>query len=148
MNAAKISLEDRQALYDNLSMYAWCLDQADGSGVASTFTSDGVIITADARWEGPERLRAFVANASSQPGFFGRQHHVQPLFIEEEVDGNYVMTSYWMVVTSHVGEAPFIVYIGYYRDTFVQENGQWRFKEKVINRWNNTTSPPIAAPSR
>jgi hypothetical protein len=141
MNPAKITVEDRQAIYDNQRIYAWCLDQANGEGVAGVFTRDGVIRTATATWEGPERIAAFVANAASQPGFFGRQHHVQPLFIEE-VDGNYVMTSYWMVVTSHVGKDPFVVYIGYYKDTCVKEDGQWRFKEKVINRWDDTTSPP------
>jgi hypothetical protein len=143
MNAARISVEDRQAIYDNLRSYAWHLDQADGPGVAATFTADGTIVTATARWQGPGEIANFVANAASQPGFFGRQHHTQPLFIEE-VDGSYVMTSYWMVVTAHVGKDPFIVYIGYYRDTCVKENGEWRFKEKVINRWNDQTSPPLA----
>src|SRR5688572_12244881 len=114
MNAARISVEDRQAICDNLRSYAWHLDQADGPGVAATFTKDGRIGSATATWQGPEEITKFVANAAGQPGFFGRQHHTQPLFIEE-VDVEYIMTSYWMVVTAHVGKDPFIVYIGYYR---------------------------------
>jgi len=146
MTSAIISAEDRQAIYDNLNRYAWCLDQADGAGVASTFTSDGAIVASDGRYEGRSEIERFVNNAGSAPGFFGRQHHVQPLFIEEK-DGGYLLTSYWMVVTWHAGEAPFIVYIGYYLDTCVRDGDTWRMREKIIRRWNNATAPPMAQTS-
>ena len=35
----------------------------------------------------------------------------------------YLVTSYWMVMTWHAGAPPFLVAMGYYRDSFVQERG-------------------------
>ena len=140
----KISVEDRQAIYDNLRMYAWCLDRADGAGVAGCFTPDGWVQGGTGqRFIGPVRVAEFVKNASSQPGFFGRQHHIQPLFFEDTAEG-YTLTSYWQVVTWHAGEQPGVILMGYYVDKCVKVGGEWRFSEKQINRWDSTTTPPLA----
>ncbi len=143
MSDSIISAEDRAEIYANLRTYAWCLDLADGAGVAATFTRDGIVETSATRYfQNPGGLQEFVANAAQMPGFSGRQHHVQPLLIEKTDDG-YLVTSYWMVLTEHAGSAPFLVYNGWYRDTFVQEDGQWRFKKKIISRWDFDTAPII-----
>src|SRR5688572_10394463 len=89
----------RFALYDNIFAYAWALDRADAEGLVSTFTADGVITNVTgAEFKGAEGIRQFALQAFQQPGFAGRQHHVQPLFIEQDGDG-WSMTSYWMAVT-------------------------------------------------
>jgi SnoaL-like domain len=131
---------DREAIYANLRRYCWHLDQADGDGVAATFTRDGVVESATSRHQNPGGLQAFVAQAATMEGFFGRQHHAQPLLIEKTAEG-YQLTSYWIVLTEHAGETPFLVYNGWYRDTCVLEDGNWRFKKKVISRWDFDSAP-------
>jgi hypothetical protein len=141
MSESGIAPEERRGIYENLRRYAWCLDHADGGGVASTFTRDGVVeTTAGASFHNPGGVADFVAQAATMVGFAGRQHHMQPMLIEKTDDG-YFVQSYWMVLTMHAGSAPFMVSMGYYRDTCVLEDGQWRFKKKIIARWDKESAP-------
>jgi hypothetical protein len=140
MPDALISHADREAIYENLRRYCWYLDQADGDGVAATFTRDGVVESTAGRYQNPGGLQEFVAGAATMQGFFGRQHHAQPLLIEKTDEG-YLLTSYWMVLTQHAGSSPFLVYNGWYRDTCVLEDGHWRFKHKIISRWDLESAP-------
>ena len=43
MSGEKISLEDRQEIYDTLARYVWGMDTGDIEGVVATFTPDGVV---------------------------------------------------------------------------------------------------------
>jgi hypothetical protein len=145
--AVDISPEDRAAIYENLRDYARYLDLADGDGVASTFTRDGVIeTTSGVRHAGPEGLREFVRNAATMPGFSGRQHHMQPMLIEQTDEG-YLVTSYWMVVTSHAGKPPFFVGFGWYKDDYVLQDGAWLCKHKWILQWSPKAAPAFGSPS-
>ena len=143
MSDSGITARERQAIYDNLRQYAWCLDRADGDGVAATFTRDGVIeATGGRQYQSPGGMQEFVRQAATQPGFAGRQHHIQPLLIEKTNDG-YLVTSYWMVITWHAGSAPFLVGLGWYRDRCVLEDGRWRFEKKMISRWDSENAPLV-----
>ncbi|HEU0074364.1 MAG TPA: nuclear transport factor 2 family protein [Dehalococcoidia bacterium] len=135
-----MSHADREAIYANLRRYCWRLDHADGAGVAATFTRDGVVESTSGRFQNPGGVQQFVAQAATMEGFFGRQHHAQPLLLEQTDEG-YLLTSYWMVLTQHVGSTPFLVYNGWYQDTCVLEDGAWRVKKKVIKRWDLETAP-------
>jgi hypothetical protein len=137
---AEISPTDRAAIYESLRRYCWHLDQADGDGVAATFTRDGEIESSAGRYRNDGGLQRFVAEAAAMPGFFGRQHHAQPLLLEKTHEA-YLLTSYWMVLTQHAGSAPFLVYNGWYRDTCVLEDGAWRFRHKLIRRWDFESAP-------
>jgi hypothetical protein len=48
-----------------------------------------------------------------------------------------------VVVTWDAGKAPRIVALGYYQDTCVQVDGQWRFEKKIIARWDSETAPMV-----
>jgi len=146
MPRSSVPTEIRFALHDNIFAYAWALDRADAEGLVSTFTSDGVIINVTgAEFRGADGIRQFARQAFEQPGFAGRQHHVQPLLIEPAGDG-WSMTSYWMAVTWDSGRAPQILFIGWYEDSYAQENGEWLCKSKKIMRWESD-SAPMAGPS-
>ena len=147
MPAVDITPEDRAAIYATLRDYARRLDLADGDGVAATFTSDGTIeTTSGARHTGPDGLRQFVRNAATMPGFAGRQHHMQPMLIEKSDEG-YMVTSYWMVVTSHAGTPPFFVGFGWYKDTYVRQGGNWLCKHKWILQWSPKAAPLFGSPN-
>jgi hypothetical protein len=142
----QVPAEVRFALHDNLFAYAWALDRADAQGVAATFTRDGSVTgIANQTWRNTGGVIEFALQAFKQPGFKGRQHHVQPLFIEPAGDG-WVMTSYWMAVNWDIGRLPTIVSMGWYRDTYALQDGEWLFKDKVITRWDSQTAPMVNEP--
>ena len=146
MSRSAVPTDVRFALYDNIFAYAWALDRADADGLASTFTADGTITNVTgAQWQGRDGIRQFGLQAFEQPGFAGRQHHVQPLFIEQDGDG-WSMTSYWMAVTWDSGKAPQILFIGWYEDRYALEDGEWLCTSKVIRRWESGNAP-MAGPS-
>ena len=93
----RISLEDRQAIYDTLARYVWCMDTGDVEGVVATFTSDGVVKdAAGKRWD--DRVggaRAFATHYLSLPNRPVSQHWMQHMLIEGAVDSGYCVTSYW-----------------------------------------------------
>ena len=147
MARTQVPTEVRFALHDNLFAYAWALDRADADGFAATFTTDGSITGfAGQKWSGREGVKGFALQAFQQPGFKGRQHHVQPLFIEPAGDG-WKMTSYWMSVTWDAGRSPTVLQMGYYLDTFAQQDGEWLFEEKLILPWDNQTAPTVGPSS-
>jgi uncharacterized protein (TIGR02246 family) len=141
MARPQVPAEVRFALHDTLFAYAWALDRAAAEGVAATFTRDGAVTNIAGRtWRGKDGVIEFAVQAFEQPGFKGRQHHVQPLFIEPAGDG-WAVTSYWMAVNWDAGRMPVIVSMGWYRDTFALQDGTWLFAEKVISRWDSETAP-------
>ena len=144
MARTQVPTEVRFALHDNLFAYAWALDRADADGVAATFTRDGSITGfAGKKLTGAAGVKEFARGAfNNQPGFKGRQHHVQPLFIEPAGDG-WKMTSYWMAVTWDAGRSPTILSMGYYQDICEEQDGEWLFKEKIILPWDNQVAPTV-----
>ena len=146
MPRSNVPTEVRFGIHDAIFAYAWALDRADADGIADTFTSDCVLKNASGdEYHGRDGIKAFAERAFHQAGFAGRQHHVQPLFIEPDGDG-WKMTSYWMAVTWDYNRAPQVLMIGWYEDRYALENGEWLCQSKVITRWDSS-SAPMAGPS-
>jgi len=128
-------------LRDCVMRCAWHLDRGDSKGFAACFTPDGEVVLRDGkRFKGTAGVRAFVAEAGRSPGFRGRQHHVQPMFVENSPDGP-VVVSYYQVLQSRVGEAPVIASMGYYRDLVQVRDGQLLIKQRALHRWNSQLAP-------
>lgn len=132
---------DEQLMRDCVMRCAWHLDRGDSNGFAECFTPDGeVVLRNGTRFTGTEGIRAFIAEAGRSPGFRGRQHHVQPMFVEDTPNGP-VFVSYYQVVRLNVGESPAIVSMGYYRDLIAAHDGQLLIKQRSLHRWNSELAP-------
>src|SRR5687767_3665603 len=144
MPEARISLEDRQALYDTLARYVWGMDTGDIEGVVAVFTPDGEVkdVTGK-RWDAAAGgVRGFASHFLTRPNRRGGQHHVQHLFAESADGGGYRVTSYWVSIQWEVeGDRKFIRAMGSYVDTCVKVDGHWRIEEKLIDPWNSATAP-------
>src|SRR5262249_60694658 len=69
MAREKISLEDRQEIYDTLARYVWGMDTGDIEGVVATCTPDGVVkdVTGK-RWEAAQGgARGFATHFLTRP---------------------------------------------------------------------------------
>ena len=141
MPSSSISLEDRQAIYDTLARYVWCMDTGNIEGVVAIFTPDGVVrdITGK-RWDASAGgVRAFATHTLSLPDRPVCQHWMQHMFVEATASG-YCVTSYWgFVALDTQTNDKFIRSFGRYRDTCVNVNGTWMIQEKVIDPWNRET---------
>jgi hypothetical protein len=146
MADAKLSLEDRQAIYDTLARYVWSMDTGDIEGVVATFAPEGVVkdVTGK-RWDAATGgVRGFANHFLTRPNRRGGQHHVQHLFVEHSDEGGYRVTSYWVSIQWDAeGDKKFIRAMGSYVDTCIKVDGQWRIEEKIINPWNSATAPVV-----
>lgn len=142
-----VSVADQYEMLDTLFAYAWALDRGDLDGVMETFAPDGAVVRmwgeAPERLEGLDAVRGMYENSMRNPNFRGGQHHIRPLFFED-TEGCYILHSYFQYLHTVAGEAPRIVNLGYYQDTFVKHDGEWRFQEKVIGPWNSDRSEAYA----
>jgi hypothetical protein len=144
MADARISLEDRQAIYDTLARYVWNMDTGDIEGVVATFTPDGVVKDVTGKqWDAAAGgIRGFASHFLTRPNRRGGQHHVQHLFAEQAAGGGARVTSYWVSIQWDTeGDRRFIRAMGSYVDTCVMVDGQWLIKEKLIDPWNSATAP-------
>ncbi len=146
MADTKISLEDRQEIYDTLARYVWSMDTGDIEGVVATFTLDGVVkdVTGK-RWDAAAGgVRGFASHFLTRPNRRGGQHHMQHLFVEHADGGGYRVISYWVSIQWDAeGDTRSIRAMGSYVDTCVKVDGQWLIKEKLIDPWNSTTAPMV-----
>jgi len=144
MPEARISLEERQALYDTLARYVWGMDTGDIEGVVAVFTPDGEVkdVTGK-RWDAAAGgVRGFANQFLTRPNRRGGQHHVQHLFVEPAEGGGYRVISYWVSIRWDAeGDQKAIRAMGSYRDTCVKVDGRWLIKEKIIDPWNSATAP-------
>ncbi len=148
MSDTKISLEDRQDIYDTLARYVWSMDTGDIEGVVAIFTPDGVVkdVTGK-RWDATAGgARGFATHFLTGLDRRGGQHHVQHLFIDAADGGGYRITSYWVSIRWDTqGNKKSMRAMGSYVDTCVQVDGKWLIKEKIIDPWNSETAPMVGA---
>jgi hypothetical protein len=144
MSDAKVSLEDRQEIYDTLARYVWSMDTGDIEGVVATFTPDGVVkdVTGK-RWDAVAGgVRGFATHFLTRPHRRGGQHHVQHLLVENASGGGYRITSYWVSIQWDTkADKKSMRAMGSYVDTCVKVDGKWLIKEKIIDPWNSDTAP-------
>jgi hypothetical protein len=146
MPEARISLEERQALYDTLARYVWGMDTGDIEGVVAVFTPDGEVkdVTGK-RWDAAAGgVRGFANHFLTRPNRRGGQHHVQHLFVDPVDGGGCHVISYWVSMQwDAAGDRKLIRAMGSYRDTCVKVDGRWLIKEKIIDPWNSATAPVV-----
>lgn len=141
MASSTLSLQEREAVYDTLRRYVWCMDTRDVEGVVATFTSDGEVkdITGR-RWEVPSGgARGFAEHFILRPIDWAGQHWVQFLETEDMAGGGVKVTSYWLGATWAADDSRYVNTLGRYIDTCVKVDGEWRIKEKIIDPWTNET---------
>jgi hypothetical protein len=142
---SNLSLQEREAVYDTLRRYLWCMDTRDVEGAVATFTADAEVkdITGR-RWDAPNRgARGFAEHFLLPERDSAGQHWVQFMEIDDIADGAVKVTAYWLGATWGADDSRFVNTLGSYVDTVVKVDGKWLIREKVIDPWNNETVPMI-----
>lgn len=138
-HAGSLTMEDRIAINDLLTKFAWALDTGNVEALVACFTPTAVVVEEvfeePDRWEGHESIRRFAENYLRVPNFPGCQHHTSQVLIE----GNSLRSAVrsFVFVTECRGEPPYpIRFTGYYDDQLVKLEGRWLFQWRTIRLWN------------
>lgn len=143
-----ISAEDRFGVQDLFMAYVWAADTGDLEGYVKTFTGDATLHDSEGRLhKGAAAIRDYAHAFLSQPGGRGRIHFFQQMSLKAEGEGLRVF-SFWTVIQATAAPRETRVRsLGTCDDLCVKINGGWRFAERKIGRWNDSTAPWFFSPS-
>lgn len=125
-------LEDIEAIRALLIEYGRALDKRDFKAYGALFAKDG-------SWKGgmgsatsPEKIEQMVRDGFSRmsPELYENSNHVMTS-MDIEVNGDTATAwSRWLWVVEGTDGRPRLERGGYYEDTLVREDGQWKFKQR------------------
>jgi uncharacterized protein (TIGR02246 family) len=131
-------LEDKEQIAQLLIDYGRHLDSRDLAAYAALFASDGEWIGGFGKVAGRANIQAFMEKSLGTGPNRGGSYHIMSNFVITVKGDSATAWSRWTFVTPGERGAT-IAQAGRYDDTFVRENGAWRFKRRVAS---NDTAPP------
>jgi hypothetical protein len=135
-------LEDIEEIKTLLLNYGRYLDSRDFAAYSRLFATDGEWVGGFGSVKGPSAIQVFMEKAIPGPNR-GNTYHVLSNFIIDVQKDTATAWSRWQFVTPGSDGKPVISQGGRYDDTFVRENGRWKFKRRVAS--NDIPAP--AAPA-
>ena len=138
-----IAIEDRLAIEDLYSDYAWALDSGDVPGFLALFTEDGLFgDTAGNRYKGHAAISGYVTGLVTSAPFKGRMHYISAKRFTLQGEGRIGVTSYWLVTKwAKATGAKTVEVSGHADDAFVKVGGRWLFSQRIVHYWNDTELP-------
>jgi len=133
--------EDKEEIQNLLLDYGRHLDNRDFAAYSHLFAKDGEWVGGFGSVTGPAAIQAFMEkNMGTAPNRAKNYHLLSNFVITVNGDTATAWSRWAFVVPGERGAA--ISQAGRYDDTFVREDGHWRFKRRVAS---NDTAPPAAA---
>lgn len=131
--AARVQrVEDIQEIQRVLLDYGRFLDARDFASYSRLFAKDGEWAGGFGTVQGPAAIQAFMEKQIAGPNR-GNTFHILSNF-EIDVQGDTATAwSRWTFVTPGADKKPAVSQAGRYDDTFVRENGHWKFKRRVAS---------------
>lgn len=136
-----LSLEDRTAILDLIALYNWRTDTGDAAGVADLFTDDAVWDGEPGRFEGRQAIEDF--NVEVHQRLIGSMHfNANHQFAVKDGVVHHRCSSAFHVLTDDGLKTYLMTYV----DVIVQDEGRWRFQERVNKFWDSENTPPDLCP--
>jgi uncharacterized protein (TIGR02246 family) len=133
-------LEDKEQVAQLLIDYGRHLDSRDLAAYAALFATDGEWVGGFGTVTGRANIQAFMEKSLGTGPNRGGSYHIMSNFVITVKGDTATAWSRWTFVTPGERGAT-IAQAGRYDDTFVRENGAWKFKRRVAS---NDTAPPGA----
>ena len=133
-------LEDKEQIAQVLIDYGRHLDSRDLAAYAALFATDGDWVGGFGTVKGRANIQAFMEKSLGTGPNRGGSYHIMSNFVIAITGDTATAWSRWTFVTPGERGAT-IAQAGRYDDTFVRENGVWKFKRRVAS---NDTAPPGA----
>lgn len=123
--------DDKDAIRETMARYCHALDACEFATVASLFAADGEWTTTYGSARGREAIEALLTSVVPKPGEGPqRKHYITNIIITLAGDTARSVSDYLVVRESEHGLLP--VMGGTYKDTFVRQDGVWRFARKEL----------------
>jgi len=143
--AARVQrLEDIEEIHGVLLDYGRYLDARDFAAYSRLFAKDGEWVGGFGTVQGPADIQVFMEKQIAGPNRANTFHILSNFKIDVHGD-TATAWSRWTFVTPGADKKPAIAQAGRYDDTFVRENGRWKFKRRVAS---NDIPVPDVAPSK
>ena len=131
----ELANEDRRALEDLVTEYAWLLDHQRWHEVADLCTDDAVLTIRGRQIEGKPGLAAWAEHRATNAAR-RTQHQMTLLRLEPTPDPDLVTGTAALVL--HVAKAghggTYVDLVGEYRDEYVRTPDGWRFRRRHLVR--------------
>ena len=123
--------DEKDAIREVMARYCHALDACRFGEVAALFAGDGEWTTDYGAARGHREIEALLTSVVPRPGEGPqRKHYITNIIVTLDGDRARAVSDYLVVRESENGLIP--VMGGTYRDTFVKENGGWRFARKEL----------------
>ena len=147
---------DKEEIQNVLLEYGRSLDARDFAAYSALFASDGEWVGGFGAVKGPANIKAFMEKNMGTAGNSTNNYHLLSNFVITVTGNTATAWSRWAFVQPQASGGATIAQAGRYDDTFVKENGVWKFKKRTAS--NDTgrptgpqvrplTAPPAEAPS-
>ena len=125
-------LEDIEEIHGVLLDYGRYLDSRDFAAYSRLFAKDGEWVGGFGTVQGPAAIQAFMEKQIPGPNRGNTLHILSNFKIDVKGD-TATAWSRWTFVTPSADKKPAISQAGRYDDTFVRENGHWKFKRRTAS---------------
>ena len=131
--AARVQrLEDIEEIHGVLLDYGRYLDARDFAAYSRLFAKDGEWVGGFGTVQGPAAIQVFMEKQITGPNR-GNTFHILSNFKIDVHGDTATAWSRWTFVTLGADKKPAISQAGRYDDTFVRENGHWKFKRRTAS---------------
>jgi len=151
--AAKESVEtrlqrfvDRDEIQGVLLEYGRALDARDFTAYSNLFAADGEWIGGFGAVKGPANIKAFMEKNMGTNGNPTNNYHLLSNFVIKVNGDTATAWSRWAFVQPQTTGGATIAQAGRYDDTFVRENGAWKFKKRTASNDTGRPSGPQVRP--
>jgi ketosteroid isomerase-like protein len=126
--------------------YGRALDARDFTAYSNLFASDGEWIGGFGSVKGPANIKAFMEKNMGTNGNPTHNYHLLSNFVITVNGDTATAWSRWAFVQPQ-DRGAVIAQAGSYDDTFVRENGVWKFKKRTASNDTGRPAPAAAAPA-
>jgi uncharacterized protein (TIGR02246 family) len=134
-------LLDKEDIERVLLEYGRALDARDFTAYSNLFASDGEWIGGFGSVKGPANIKAFMEKNMGTGANTTNNYHLLSNFVITVTGDTATAWSRWAFVQPQQTGGAVIAQAGRYDDTFVRENGAWKFKKRTAS--NDTGRPGV-----
>ena len=137
---------DKDEIQNVLLEYGRALDSRNFAAYSALFAQDGEWVGGFGSVKGPANIKAFMEKNMGTNGNPTHNYHLLSNFVITVNGDTATAWSRWAFVQPQ-DRGAVIAQAGSYDDTFVRENGVWKFKKRTASNDTGRPAPPAAAPA-
>jgi len=135
---------DKEEIQNVLLEYGRALDSRNFAAYSALFAQDGEWVGGFGSVKGPANIKAFMEKNMGTNGNPTHNYHLLSNFVITVNGDTATAWSRWAFVQPQ-DRGAVIAQAGSYDDTFVRENGVWKFKKRTASNDTGRPAPPAAA---